>query len=122
MSGFSKSAGLQLAVDPTLLQAIDFISCTVTLANGASQALPVGRGLVVIDNQSSRGNALYFTGANGGVVLIAQNSAGTEFVTSNTAGKTGLALNGGNTAYTLYNNTGGTVTYVVAMTRTGPIN
>lgn len=93
---------------------------TVTIANGGNAALPVGSGVWQVANETNGDVAAYAVGG-GGVVRLAAGTAGTWETPTTTpgAGNCSVAFDG-SAAYRIYNNAGGSRTFVADLTQLRP--
>jgi hypothetical protein len=113
------SAGLVLQTSPSAGWTLDATGVQATVATGGSFALPVGAGMIVVTDTSVSGETAMYVCGSAACGLAMTSHSGIGFVASTTtpaSGKSSVASNG--TAYAIYNNTGSTVTYGLALFET----
>ncbi len=109
-TGGAMSGALQIALSPSTGWALDTSNnATGSVANGSNFALPDKSGLVIVNSGANGDCAAYLVGAAGVVLLGSTLGTFVAPTTTPASGKSSIAWSGSH--YTLYNNTGGAVTY-----------
>ena len=93
----------------------------ITINGGSNAALPVGSGVISIDNMLSGEVATYLCGAGSCVMQATTNVGFVASTTTPAAGKTSVQYNG-TSAYTIYNGNAGAINYNVKLDRLRAIN
>lgn len=101
-------------VSPTVGWGNDFSENTMTVANGANEALASGSGLIVVSNPTNGHTAAYIVGGGTVMLLATTGSSWVAPTTSPGAGQASIQWNG-STTYRLYNNTGGSEDFIIAL-------
>ena len=126
-TGFGTGGGnggkIAVANTPSSQWGIDFSNAaTGNISNGSNYAFGAGSGLIFITESGVNGaSAIYLVG--GGATTLVSTSSATYWdnpTTTPAAGKASITYSG--TAYTLYNNQGGTRNFYVAMIKTRNAN
>jgi hypothetical protein len=102
-------------VAPTSAWGFDGSGQTLTVATGANTTLAAGNGLIVVYDDRGYGALVLALQSGSTIDIVAGNTSIFVASSSPASGQTGIATSG--TAVTVYNNTGGSRTYSIAMLR-----